>query len=105
MIEPSLYDEMRRDFLAIHEEVPAFLLFGAERVRAIVAPDTQSDELQLGGFAPRHSLSARLLREDMPAALSVGRQVKVEGEEASYRVESVIIRPGVPIVSLNLIQV
>lgn len=105
MIEPSLYDEMRRDFLAIREEVPAFLMFGDEKVRAIVAPDTQSDDLQLGGFAPRHSLLVRILREDMPSALSVGRQVKVEGAEASYRVESVSIRPGAPIVSVNLIQV
>lgn len=98
----SLYDDMSRDFLSVWEEVPAFLILGDKKLRAIASRDTSAVDLELGGFAARNSLSARLLREEMPQHLKIGVIVQVEGNP--YRVEKIQTRPTTPIVTLDLIE-
>lgn len=98
----SLYDDMSRDFLSVWEEVPAFLILGDEKIRAIISQDTASADLELGGFATRNTMSARLLREEFSSQLKIGVVVQVEGN--SYRVEKIQTRPTTPIVTLDLIE-
>lgn len=98
----SLTREMTGDFLSIWEEVPQFLTAHGVQVRVLLSQAGRSHELELGGFSRRLSLEARCLASDLPAALSPGSIVQVDGQ--SYRVENISRRPGLPLVSLDLLQ-
>ena len=98
----SLTREMTGDFLSIWEEVPQFLTAHGVQVRVLLSQAGRSHELELGGFSGRLSLEARCLASELPAALSPGSIVQVDG--LTYRVENISRRPGLPIVSLDLLQ-
>lgn len=98
----GLYEDMVQDFLSIREEVPAFFCFEGAEFKAIISADSISEELELGGFAARHTLSAKLLRAELPRSLKVGSMVNVD--HLCYRVDSISMRPGAPIVTLNFSQ-
>ncbi len=98
----SLSDEMTRDFLALREEVPVFLSCGDAFCMVLVSQDSRSHDLALGGFSPKRSISVRALRAELPDNLKEGALALVDG--ISYRVGNIAIRPGLPIVSLELTE-
>ena len=98
----SLSREMTGDFLSIWEEVPQFLTAHGVQVRVLLSQAGRSHELELGGFSGRLSLEARCLASELPADINPGSTVQVDG--LTYRVENISRRPGLPIVSLDLLQ-
>lgn len=99
----SLSDEMTKDFLSIREEVPVFLLCGKTRVQAMLSQAACSEELEAGGFAPKRSLTASVLFADCPQEFGLGRIVSIG--ETSYRVEGISRRAGLPLASIDLVQI
>lgn len=98
----TLRDEMTADFLSVWEEVPVFMEACGASVKVLVSQASRAQDLELGGFTPKLGIEVRALRRDLPHALGVGVSVSIDGE--AYRVENMARRPGLPIVSLSLIQ-
>lgn len=98
----SLADEMTKDFLSLREEVPVFLLCGKTRVQVMLSQAACSEELEVGGFAPKRSLTASVLFADLPQEFGLGRVVSMG--DTSYRVEGISRRPGLPLASIDLVQ-
>ena len=98
----SLNEEMIADFLSMWEEVPISLCYEGAAVRVLLSHADRSRDLDLGGFAEKRAMGARAIRAELPPAMRPGSIVSVDG--ASYRVESIGIRPGLPIVTIELIE-
>lgn len=98
----TLRDEMAADFLSVWEEAPAFMQACGSSVKVLVSQASRAQDLELGGFTPKLGIEVRALRRDLPHALGVGVSVSIDG--VAYRVENMASRPGLPIVSLSLVQ-
>ena len=98
----SLNQEMIADFLSMWEEVPISLSYEGAAVRVLLSHSDRSRDLDLGGFAEKRAMGARAIRAELPPSMRPGSIVSVDG--ASYRVESIGIRPGLPIVTIELIE-
>lgn len=98
----GLATEMTTDFLSLWEEVPVTLHYGDAKLRVLLSHSDRSRDLDLGGFAEKRAMGARALRAELPPSMKPGCLVSVDG--TSYRVESIGTRPGLSIVTLDLLE-
>lgn len=98
----SLYEDMSRDFLHVWEEIPAYLVCPSGQIRAVLSLDAISMDLDLGGFVGRNSMTARVLRDELPDSLTVGSIVQTDGKP--HRIEKIQTRPNTPIATLTLTE-
>ncbi len=98
----NLSTEMTVDFLSLWEEVPVYLSYGSVEIKVLLSHADRSRDLDLGGFAEKRTMGARALRSEIPPAMQPGSLVLVDG--ISYRVESIGIRPGLPIATIDLLE-
>ena len=98
----NLSTEMTADFLSMWEEVPVYLRFGNTELKVMLSHADRSRDLDLGGFAEKRTIGARALRAEIPPAMQPGSLVLVDG--IRYRVESIGIRPGLPIATIELME-
>lgn len=90
---------MAADFLSIWKETRDHVSIGGARcVKALVSTSTLENELGIGGFDHRRTLTVRLLRKSLSEPPSVGALLQYAGD--TYRIQSVEQKTALPFIVL-----
>lgn len=98
----SLADEMRADFRSVHSDLPSFVDIGGAHVAALISQGSLAETLDPGGFYNQHSLTVKLLRDELAELPRVGEIVHYNS--IAYRINSISAKASVPIVVLECLQ-
>lgn len=100
----SLAEEMVADVRTIREDVgDSVQLQGySTPVPALVSGAVFMEDLSLGGFEPKRTLTVKVLREELPALPKIGTTLRYDG--VVYRISDIAGKPTLPLLTLTCQQ-